>query len=327
MATKIKWGIIGLGNIADKFAQDLNLHSESILYGVASRDITKANIFKSKHNAYTAFDSYEKLAKCKDIDVIYIATPHVFHYENTMLCLNEGKAVLCEKPFSMNAIQSKKMIDLAKSKNVFLMEAIWTVLMPSTDKLLELIDNNIIGKIKSIDANFGFDAIPRKVERLFSNKLGGGSLLDIGIYPILLCQLVLGVPNKIEAKANIDENNVDIEFEGKLFYNDVKIANVKSSLLEKTSTEAIIVGTKGSIRMTAPFHHTKKIILSVDGKDDIIFDFNTNVLGYYYEIEETVKCIKNGETQSERLPLSFTLNLTETLDKIRKIIGLKYESD
>ena len=327
MGDRIKWGIIGLGNIAHKFAHDLNLHEGVTLYAVASRNKDKALEFKEKYNSVLSFDNYEDLAKCKEIDIVYIATPHIFHYENTMMCLEEGKTVLCEKPLSMNAEQSKKMIALAKEKNLFLMEALWTRFIPATEKVLELINNNEIGKVKSIKADFGFEAKLRSRNRLFDNKLGGGSLLDIGIYPIFLSLLILGLPSKITANATIDKNNIDTKFSAILDYNDNVKALVESTFEEQTPTEALIIGENGSIKMHRQFHFSRKITLSREGKLDEIFDIEIVGNGYYHEIDEVVNCLKNGHIESKKLPHKFSLDLTTTLDKIRKQIGLKYDTD
>ena len=327
MGDRIKWGIIGLGNIAHKFAHDLNLHEGVTLYAVASRNKDKALEFKEKYNSVLSFDNYEDLAKCKEIDIVYIATPHIFHYENTMMCLEAGKTVLCEKPLSMNAEQSKKMIALAKEKNLFLMEALWTRFIPATEKVLELINNNEIGKVKSIKADFGFEAKLRSRNRLFDNKLGGGSLLDIGIYPIFLSLLILGLPSKITANATIDKNNIDTKFSAILDYNDNVKALVESTFEEQTPTEALIIGENGSIKMHYQFHFSKKITLSEEGKPDKNFELNIVGNGYYHEIDEVVNCLKNGHIESEKLPHKFSLDLTTTLDKIRKQIGLKYDTD
>jgi len=327
MGDIIKWGIIGLGNIAHKFAHDLNLHEGVTLYAVASRNKDKALEFKEKYNSVLSFDNYEDLAKCKEIDIVYIATPHVFHYENTIMCLEAGKTVLCEKPLSMNAEQSKKMIALAKEKNLFLMEALWTRFIPATEKVLELINNNEIGKVKSIKADFGFEAKLRSRNRLFDNKLGGGSLLDIGIYPIFLSLLILGLPSKITANATIGENNIDTKFSAILDYDDKVKALVESTFEEQTPTEALIIGENGSIKMHSQFHFSRKITLSKEGKPNKIFNINIVGNGYYHEIDEVVNCLKNGHIESEKLPHKFSLDLTTTLDKIRKQIGLKYDTD
>lgn len=327
MSDKIKWGIIGLGNIANKFAHDINLHKGSILYAVASRNNDTALYFKDKYNSVLSFSSYKELAKCSDVDVVYIATPHVFHYENTMMCLREGKHVLCEKPMSMNAKQSKEMVALAKSKNLFLMEALWTRFIPSTIKVIELIRDNEIGEIKSIKADFGFEAKLRTKNRLFDNKLGGGSLLDIGIYPIFISLLLLGLPKSFIAKATIDENNVDTSFKTTFDYGNKIESALESTFEKQTPTEAIIIGDNGSIKIHSQFHCSNKITLYKEGESDRIINSNIVGNGYYHEIEEVVNCLKNNFTESEKLSLSFSLELIELLDKIRNRIGLKYDSD
>ena len=323
----INWGIIGLGNIANKFAHDINLHSNSKLYAVASRNSERAINFKNKYNSTVSFNSYEELAKCPEIDIVYIATPHVFHFENTMMCLREGKSVLCEKPMSMNAKQSEEMIALAKSKNLFLMEALWTRFIPATKKVLELISNNQIGKIQSVKADFGFNANLKSRNRLLDNKLGGGSLLDIGIYPVFMSLLLLGLPKKIIANAIINDSNIDTSFNAVFDYDNNIKSFLESSFEKQTPTEVIINGENGSIILHSQFHFSEKITLYKKGKDEEVIDIKYVGNGYYHEIEEVVNCMNNGSTESKKLPLSFSLDLINLLDEIRYKIGLKYDSD
>ena len=327
MGKTINWGIIGLGNIANKFAHDINLHPNSKLYAVASRSNNKAIAFKNKYNSKLSFGSYEKLAKCPEIDIVYIATPHVFHFENTMMCLKEGKSVLCEKPMSMNTKQSEEMIALAKSKNLFLMEALWTRFIPTTKKVIELINDNEVGRIKNIKSDFGFNANLKLRNRLLDNKLGGGSLLDIGIYPVFMSLLLLGLPKKITANATINKNNIDTNFNAVFDYGNNIESILESSFEKQTPTEVLINGEKGSVKLHSPFLFSEKVTLSIKGKYDEVININYTGNGYYHEIEEVVNCLINKKTESEKLPLSFSLDLIKLLDKIRIKIGLKYDSD
>ena len=325
MDKKLKWGIIGLGNIAHTFAEDLLLFDGAELYGVASRSKEKAYAFKEKYGATKSFSSYNDLAKCEDIDVVYIATPHSHHFEHTMLCLTNNKSVLCEKAFAINSKQVELMMAEAKSRNLFLMEAFWTRFIPTTTKVLELLSSNILGDIKTIKSGFGFVAATRNRNRLTNNKLGGGTLLDIGIYPVFMSLLLKGLPNSITTKATL-ENNIDTELNSIFNYNQSK-AFVESSFLKDIPFEVLIEGENGHLKIDTPFSAEKKLTLSLKGKPDESFYFDFIGKGYYYEIEEVTKCINNGQTESELLPLSFSLKLMNILDSMRKEIGLVYDAD
>jgi len=325
MPKKVHWGIIGLGKIANKFAADLQLSNDVILQGVASRNMQKATAFAEKYNAITAYDSYEKLVNDPEIEVIYIATPHTFHFENTMLCLKHGKAVLCEKPMGINSTQVQIMIAEAKSKKLFLMEAIWTRFMPAIEKVLALLDQKTIGDIVQIRADFGFKAEFNPENRLFNKKLGGGSLLDIGIYPIFLSLLVLGIPTAIKAMARMTTTDVD-SFCALLFdYSTNAKAVLESSIEANTPTEAYIHGTKGTLKLHRRFHQPTTITLEKDdATTSIELPFTGN--GYFHEIEEVNACFLNGETESAKLPLDLSMKLSTILDTVKTKIGLQYES-
>ncbi|NQX78367.1 Gfo/Idh/MocA family oxidoreductase [Gilvibacter sp.] len=239
----IRFGIIGLGKIAGRFADDLKLHPEATLQAVASRTTKKARSFAAQHDATTSYGSYDALFKDAQVDVVYIATPNHLHYQNCMEALEAGKHVICEKPFALDAAQVRKMINKAKSKKLFLMEALWTRFIPATEKVLELIDQGTIGKTVSVRADFGFPASQDPNGRLFNKSLGGGSLLDIGIYPLYLSYLLLGKPEAIDAEATMHYTGVDSHCHIELAYSDGQTAILESTFLETTPTEAIIEGS------------------------------------------------------------------------------------
>jgi len=205
----INWGIIGLGNIAHKFATDLLTIKDAKLYAVASRNLDKATTFGKKFKAKKAYDNYESLVNNPNIDAVYIATPHALHKENTLLCLENGIPELCEKPFAMHFSEVEEMIAKAKEKNVLLMEALWTFFLPHYTFVLEFIKNNTYGKVLKLEADFGFYREFDNSSRLFNKTLGGGSLLDIGIYPIFVALSNFGEPKHINAKATFFKNGVD----------------------------------------------------------------------------------------------------------------------
>jgi predicted dehydrogenase len=322
MSKTINWGIIGLGSIAHKFATDLLTVDGAKLYAVASRSQHKANEFSSKYNATKAYDSYEALAQDKNIDAVYIATPHALHMENTLLCLEHGIAVLCEKPFAMNAQEVEQMIAKAKEKNVLLMEALWTYFLPHYQYVLGAIENKTFGTVKKLEADFGFYRAFNNDARLFNKSLGGGSLLDIGIYPIFAALSTLGIPNKMDAKATYFDNGADSSCDMIFEYNDAT-AHLKSTLLEDTATEAIFYCEYGTIKINTMFHMPTTVTIIKEGKEEII-DFNYKTIGYNYEAIHFNNLLRQGKTESNIMTFGFSKQLIKTLDAFRNLINLHY---
>lgn len=320
---KIRWGIIGLGKIADKFATDLSTVDNSELYAVASRTQQKANEFAKKFNAKKAYGSYEALTKDSNLDAVYIATPHVFHKENTLLCLRNGIAVLCEKPFAMNSDEVTEMIDCAKANNVLLMEALWTYFLPHYQYVLKELEAKTFGEILKLEADFGFKPEYDLSSRLIKKSLGGGSLLDIGIYPIFAALSTLGIPQNIEANATFFENEVDSSCKMIFQYPNNASASLKSTLLEDTATEAIFYCEKGVIKINSQFHAPSTVTLLSDGTEQTI-DFNYKTIGYNYEVIHFNNLLRQGKTESDIMTFSFSKKLMKTLDKVRHLIKLEY---
>ncbi|AXG69732.1 1,5-anhydro-D-fructose reductase [Kordia sp. SMS9] len=324
MSKKIRWGIIGLGGIAHTFAADLQRSETAILYGVASRSSEKATAFKEMYNAQKAYDSYEALANDTDIDVVYIATPHTFHFENTMLCLQHEKAVLCEKPLGINLTQVQTLIQEAQSRKLFLMEAIWTRFMPSYQKIQQLLNENAIGDIISIRADFGFRTEFNPESRLYNKNLGGGALLDIGLYPIFLSLFVLGMPSEINAMARMTHTEVD-SFCAMLFnYSTGAKAVLECTFETDTPTEAYIYGTKGVIKLYRSFHQPNTISVYLNN-EETVFELPYAGNGYIHEIEAVHANILNGDTENSKLPLAFSEQLMTIIDLVKAKIGLSYE--
>lgn len=324
MAKKWNWGIIAPGKIAEKFASDLKLVDGANLYAVASRSLFKAQAFANKFNAEIAYESYEELAKDPNVDIVYIASPHTFHFEHSLLCLRNGKHVLCEKPMGMNAAQVNELKRVASERKKFLMEALWTKFIPSFRKCYELVQEGQIGEIKYIQSNFCFRAEYDISKRLFNKQLGGGSLLDIGIYPVFFALELAGKPDEILASAVIGQTGVDENCNIILKYNQQGItASLSSSFLVNAPSEALIAGTKGFIRMYSKWHEPTSLDAVIDGQIHH-YAFDEQGFGYHYEIKEVIGCLNRGELQSAEFPLSKSLLLHQTLDSIRQQIGLEY---
>ncbi|WP_298536953.1 Gfo/Idh/MocA family oxidoreductase [uncultured Algibacter sp.] len=318
----INWGILGLGNIAHKFATDLLTIENANLYAVASRSQNKADQFSNKYNANKAYHSYKALVEDKNIDAIYIATPHALHKEHTLLCLEHGIAVLCEKPFAMNAKEVEQMVTKAKEKNILLMEALWTYFLPHYQYVLNAIEDKTLGSLKKLEADFGFYRAFDNDSRLFNKSLGGGSLLDIGIYPIFAALSSLGIPSKIEANATYFENGADSSCDMVFEYNKAK-AHLKSTLLEDTPGEAIFYFEKGLIKINSGFHAPTTVSIIQDKKEETI-DFNYKTIGYNYEIIHFNSLLREGKTESNIMTFAFSKQLIRTLDLVRKQINLVY---
>lgn len=326
MSKKINWGIIGAGKIAGKFATDLATLPDANLYAIASRNETKAADFAQNYGFKKAFGSYEAMLQDPDVQAVYIATPHVYHCKNTLMALDYKKAVICEKPFAMNTKEVQQMIAKAKAKDIFLMDALWTLCLPHILKAKEIVDSGQLGKIVSIKADFGFNANFDPTSRLFDRDLGGGSLLDIGIYPLFFSLFFLGKPQKVTAVAKMGTTKIDEECAVFLSYDNGQTANLHSTILARTPTEAHIYCEKGFIHIPTQFHKPVATIniLEYDGLKESTVSFDTQGLGYKYEAAEVMRCLQEGKKESDLVPHQFSLDLMELLDEIREQIGLVY---
>jgi predicted dehydrogenase len=324
MKTKVyKWAILGPGKIAHKFAQGLTEVPGAELYAVASRSISKAEEFAKEFNATKFYGSYDDLVKDEEVDIIYIATPHVFHYEHSLLCLKHKKAVLCEKPFAMNKEQVNEMILTAKKENVFLMEALWTYFLPHYQYVLELVKSEKFGKITALEADLGFEAPFLPEKRLFNKDLGGGSLLDIGIYPVFAALTILGKPDTISAKAEFGKTDVDESCSIVFNYPNGVRANLLSTLKKITPTTATITFEKATLTINRRFFTpTTVTILHNNQEETISFDVNTN--GYNFEAEHVQHMLDQGRTESTVMSFEKSLELIGLLDEIKEEIGLAY---
>jgi len=329
MSEKIRWGILGCGKIANKFASDLRLVADAELAAIASRSTEKAKTFAEKFRPAQVFDTYEALASAPNVDAIYVATPHGLHYENVMLCLNHGKAVLCEKAFALNLAQAREMIELARKKRVFLMEAFWTRFLPHYEKAMEIIRSGRIGEVRMIQADFGFRAPEPKPQRLYDPELGGGSLLDIGIYPVFIAQSILGKPTHVHAFITPYETGVDEQCVITMKFAGGALAVLSSTFAVDTPVEALIAGTEGRIVMRNRFHNaqaTAELILGRQAPLPLSFE-QEDGFGYQYEVRHVNECLKAGRTESPVMTHADTLMLMETLDRIRKTCGVRYDCD
>lgn len=289
-------------------------------------DTSSANRFADRYGIPNRHSSYEDLVHDPSVDVVYIGTPHPFHKENTLLSLNAGKAVLCEKPFTVNSAEAETVIITAKKKKLFLMEAMWPRHLPAFLKLRQLLSDGVVGEVQLVAADIGSRAKFSPNSRLFEPKLAGGTLLDIGIYPVSFASMIFGPPASIASQAQIGETGVD-EKVGLVFtYSTGALAVLYSTIRNDTPTEATVMGTKGRIRLHAqtglfrPF----KLTLSLKGQTDRVIDAPFDGNGYQYEAAEVMRCLRSGKVESDIMPLEESLDIMKTLDEIREQWGLKY---
>ncbi|MEM9076452.1 MAG: Gfo/Idh/MocA family oxidoreductase [Bacteroidota bacterium] len=323
MELKIKWGIVGPGKIARKFASDLLLVEDAEIAAVASRNLDRAKEYAADFGVTHTFGDYDALFDSDTVDVVYIATPHRFHKELAIKAMQKGKHVLCEKPLGVNSREVREMIEVAKIEEVFLMEGLWSRFNPSIQKTKELVENKAIGKITYLHADFAFYAMDRGEEsRLINPELASGSLLDIGIYPIFLSYLLLGMPEKIHAQANFLENGTEGQT-SILFKHKNALSVLYSGLKGESKMEAEISGPRGEIFIHPRWHEADGLTLK-KGKEVNALALPKQGNGFVYEIQEVHNCLKNKLIESNLWSHQNSMDLSQLLDEIRFQIGAKF---
>ncbi len=327
---KIRWGILGCGRIARKFASDLQFVTNAELIAVGARVQSTANAFAKDFPAKHVHGSYEALVNNSEVDVIYVATPHAMHHEHALLCLKHKKAVLCEKAFAINHKQAKAMIDFAREQNTFIMEAFWTRLLPNYEKAKQLIAEGKVGTIKYLYAEFGFKPTAPFPPRLYDPLLGGGALLDIGVYPIFVALDILGKPDVIDAAMTPAATGVDEQCAIRFQYKNGAIANLFCTFASNLASGGDIGGDKGRIRFTHRMHGSTTRLEYypgiVDTREEVLFE-KAKGNGYEYEAQHVGECLQKGLIESPVLTHEKTLLMMETLDMIRKKVGIVYPAD
>ncbi|WP_394773396.1 Gfo/Idh/MocA family protein [Flavobacterium sp.] len=319
---RIKWGIIGLGNIANQFAADLLLLEDAELFAVASRDNNKAIEFGKKYNCQKTYDSYDALFNDDQVDIIYIATPHDSHAELSIKALENGKHVLCEKPLALSYKDAVRMIKASKKNNKFFMEAFWTRFIPSFQEVFSKVNQGIIGDIKYVKADFAFYANESEGGRLFDKKLGGGSLFDIGVYPLFLSYIILGIPKEIIAKSIYHNNGIDLQTSMILQYENAQ-AVLHSSIVSESDMKATISGTKGHIQLNSPWYIADGYSVSIENQETQ-FSLPHLGKGYTHEAIECQNCIRNNQIESQLWSHQNSLDLSKIVEDIKNQIGLSF---
>jgi dihydrodiol dehydrogenase / D-xylose 1-dehydrogenase (NADP) len=322
---KIRFGILGAGKIAEGLVRAMSV-TDGEVYAIASRSLEKAEAFKQRYQLEQAYGSYEALVNDPKVDCVYIATPHSLHAEQMVLALNANKAVLCEKAFTLNASQAKAIAKLAHAKRRFVMEAMWTRFLPTIQALQKQVQSGVIGDVIKVDATLAFGHSYDPESRLYHPALGGGALLDLGVYTVTLANLFMGRPNDYLVRFNMDAYGVDQEESLVALYPD-RGAFLFSSFKETRTNDAFVIGTKGWIKIEG-FHRTEKAyIYRHDGTliQEIHHPHQEN--GLEYEIQEVIQCLRQGKLESDVMPLKETISIMEQLDAIRKKMNLIYPQE
>ena len=321
---KIRWGILGTGRIAGDFATGLGEEEDAEVVAVGSRAQATADAFGQRFDIPNRHPTYDALAADPDVDIIYVATPHPLHKENTITCLRAGKAVLCEKPFAMNSGEVQEMIDCARTHGRFLMEAMWTRFLPHIQEMKQRIEEGQIGDIRLILADFCYRAELDPEKRTFNPALGGGALLDIGVYPIALAHHLLGGPARIASLAHLGVTEVD-EQVGILFqYDDGALAVMSAAIRASTPHSLVISGTEGEIVAQEGWWLPSGFTISRDGhaQETVRPDIVGN--GWNYQARECGRCLRQGLAEHPLMPLDESLAITRLMDGLRAEWGLRY---
>ena len=323
----VRWGILGTGGIARTFVDGLGSLPEAEVLAVGSRSEASAAAFAGEKEIPRHYGAYEGLAEDPDVDVVYVATPHPFHAENAELCLRAGKAVLCEKPFTLNAAEAERVVGLARERGLFLMEGMWTRFFPLMEEVRRLVSEGAIGELRMLNVDFGFRAGLDPASRLFDPKLGGGALLDVGVYCVSFASMVLGRPSGSVGLSHLGETGVDEQASVVLEHERGRLANLSIGIRTATPQEATIMGTDGYVRIDAPWWRPTSMTISRPAEESETVEAPISGNGFGYEAAEVMRCLEAGETESDVMPLDETLSVMRTMDGIRNAWGLRYPGE
>lgn len=324
---RYKWGILAPGKMSAKFTKGLKILPNAELYAVGSRSLERAQRFAVEHGFKKYYGSYEQLAADPDVDVIYIASPHSSHFEHTMLCLRNGKAVICEKAFGINSREVETMVNEARKRGLFLMEALWPPFQPFYKKAAEIIETGKLGEIRHLHGYFSFIPPFDPEDRKFNISLGGGSLLDIGIYPVIDALTFIGMPDDVKASAIFSPTGSEESISAVLRYDNRCMASIYSSFRTNIGIGCELLCENGNMTVSRGRDMNQRVILSIHGHEKQEFVFTPDAMGYHWEAEEVMKCLDDNKTESNIVPHSFSINLIRTLDRIRQAAGIVFPQD
>ncbi len=322
-----RWGILGTGAIARQFVEGLGELPEAEVLAVGSRSEASAEKFAEDRDIPRRYGTYEDLAADPDVDVVYVATPHPFHAENAELCLEAGKAVLCEKPFTVNAAEAERVVSLARERELFLMEGMWTRFFPLMERVRGMTSNGEIGELRMLTADFGvrFDLDP--ASRLFALELGGGALLDVGVYCVSLASMILGPPVRAAGLSHLGETGVDEQAAVVLEHEAGRLSNLTMGIRTATPQEATVLGTEGYLKIHTPWWRPTTMTLSRPGREDETIEAPVTGNGFNYEAAEVMRCLHEGRTESDVMPLDETISVMRAMDDLRAAWDLRYPSE
>ncbi|MET7421381.1 Gfo/Idh/MocA family oxidoreductase [Dactylosporangium sp. NPDC005555] len=323
MADRIRWGILSTGSIASTFVDDLRLLPDAVVTAVGSRTSAAAERFAAAHDIPRAHGSWQALVDDPEVDAIYVATPHTAHFDATMLSLAAGKATLTEKPFTLDVASSETLVQTARERGVFLMEAMWMRCIPAVRRMVDLVAGGAIGEPTAVHADFGMAGPWDGTHRLMSRALGGGALYDVGIYPVTFAHLFLGMPSSVQAWARMTPGGVDANTGILLGYDSGALAALTCGLVGDSARRATITGTTGRIEVPRDFFHPQAFTLwRGDSPSEVELPFEG--AGYHFEAAEVHRCLREGLTESPLIPLAGTLDILTVLDAVRVKVGLDY---
>ncbi|GHJ38034.1 Gfo/Idh/MocA family protein [Streptomyces sp. TS71-3] len=327
---QVRWGVLATGGIAAKFAQDLVEMPDADVVAVASRSEGPAREFAERFGIPKAYGDWASLAKDDEVDVVYVATPHSAHRAAAGLCLEAGRAVLCEKPLTMNEREAAELVALARRHRTFLMEGMWTYLNPLIRRARLLVDDGAIGEVHAVHADFGITGDFAPEHRMRNPELGGGALLDLGVYPVSFAHLLLGEPADLVASATLSDEGVDLRTTAVLGYESGAQAVVHCALDASSPVSAVISGDRGRIEIPHGFFHPDRFVLYRDGHDPeehTLDPADGHRSTFRHEAAEVMRCLRAGETESPLVPLEGSLAVMRTLDAIRERIGVVYPGE
>ncbi|MET7433660.1 MULTISPECIES: Gfo/Idh/MocA family protein [Streptomyces] len=326
----VRWGILATGGIAAAFAADLVDLPDADIVAVASRRRESAEAFAERFGVERAYGDWESLAADPDVDVVYVATPHTAHRAAAGLCLTAGRNVLCEKPFTLNLREAEELVTLAREHDRFLMEAMWMYCNPLVRRLKALVEDGAIGEVRTVHADFGLAGPFPAAHRLRDPALGGGALLDLGVYPVSFAQLLLGEPDGIAANAVLSPEGVDLQTGAVLSWENGALASLHCSIVGGTPVTASVTGSRGRIDIPPGFFHPDRFVLHRDGRDPEEFAADPADgprTSLRHEAAEVMRALRAGEKESPLVPLEGTLAVMRTLDAVRERIGVRYPGE
>lgn len=327
---RVRWGVLATGGIAASFTANLLDMPDAEVVAVASRSDASAKAFAERFGIPRAYGDWSSLAEDEDVDVVYVATPHSAHRAAAGLCLEAGRAVLCEKAFTLNSREAEELVTLARSRGLFLMEAMWMYCHPLIRRLKALVDDGAIGEVRTVQADFGLAGPFPPAHRLRDPAQGGGALLDLGVYPVSFAHLILGEPSEVTARATLSDEGVDLRTGMLLSWENGAHALLNCSIDAGTPVTASITGSKGRIDIPHGFFYPDRFVLHRDGREPQEFtaepgDGPRDSLRH--EAGEVMHRVRAGDTESPLVPLAGSLAVMRTLDSVRERIGVRYPSE